>query len=183
MYDKRCRGLRAKYEGLPPHSFLDPNRRFHPREAPPPSRDFISSPVEKVRRFSCNILWPFAASKDFTIATITSFARFASRYSTTIHTATRTGSKMSRFAPNNIMRGSLGTMPGPGGAGSIGHYLQPCRKVVLNYCETSPASQGVRTWLAKSGAHNLATMWPQIEWVVQQGKRGSEPGVTAHYGE
>ncbi|CAO1613915.1 unnamed protein product [Jaminaea pallidilutea] len=88
---------------------------------------------------------------------------------------------MSRFAPNNIMRGSLGTMPGPGGAGSIGHYLQPCRKVVLNYCETSPASQGVRTWLAKSGAHKLATMWPQVEWVVQQGKRGSEPGVTAHY--
>lgn len=83
----------------------------------------------------------------------------------------------------NVLRGSLSTAPGPGGAGSIGHYLQPCRKVVLSYCETSPASEGVRTWLKNSGASKLAKMWPQIEWVVKEGKKGSEPSVTAHYGE
>lgn len=87
-------------------------------------------------------------------------------------------------AVNNILRGSLGTMPGPGGAGSIGHYTQPCRKVVLSYCASSPASAGVRDWLTKKwGAVQLAKQWPQIEWVVKEGKRGSEPHVTAHYGE
>ncbi|PWN30546.1 hypothetical protein BDZ90DRAFT_229561 [Jaminaea rosea] len=85
-------------------------------------------------------------------------------------------------AVNNILRGSLGTMPGPGGAGSIGHYTQPCRKVVLSYCASSPASAGVRDWLTKKwGAVQLAKQWPQIEWVVKEGKRGSEPHVTAHY--
>lgn len=86
-----------------------------------------------------------------------------------------------------ILRGSLRTTPGPGGAGSIGHYVQPCRKVILNYCNETPASQGVREWLLgnktkESGAVELARKWPQVEWVVREGKRGAEPYAQAHYG-
>ena len=104
-----------------------------------------------------------------------------------ITTSSSITSKMARASSsnnvNNILRGSLTTMPGPGGAGSIGHYVQPCRKVVLSYCASSPASAGVRDWLTKqSGAVQLAKQWPQIEWVVKEGKRGSEPHVAAHYG-
>ncbi|CAO1618646.1 unnamed protein product [Parajaminaea phylloscopi] len=88
---------------------------------------------------------------------------------------------MSRSTATNILRASLATAPGPGGAGSIGHYVQPCRKVVLSYCESSPASMGVRSWLKNQGPIRLAQMWPQVEWVVQEGKKGSEPSVTAHY--
>lgn len=90
---------------------------------------------------------------------------------------------MSRAARVNILRASLATSPGPGGAGSIGHYVQPCRKVVLSYCDASPASSGVRNWLRNQGAVKVAEMWPQVEWVVKEGKKGSEPSVTAHYGE
>ncbi|PWN23906.1 hypothetical protein BCV69DRAFT_296215 [Microstroma glucosiphilum] len=102
---------------------------------------------------------------------------------------------------SRLLRGSLRTAPGPGGAGSIGHFTQPCRKIVLNYCQHSPASKGVRDWLSfglrndwqRIGAQNgvsvvgekgpldAAKSWPQIEWVIQEGKRGTEPTVTAYY--
>ncbi|CAO1629464.1 unnamed protein product [Sympodiomycopsis kandeliae] len=86
-----------------------------------------------------------------------------------------------------ILRGSLRTSPGPGGAGSIGSYTQPCRKIILTYCNETPASQGVRQWLLgnsnnpESGIISLARKWPQIEWVLREGKRGQEPFITAHY--
>lgn len=112
-------------------------------------------------------------------------------------------STTSRTAMSRLLRGSLRTAPGPGGAGSIGHFTQPCRKIVLNYCQHSPASKGVRDWLSfglksnwqRIGAQNgvsvvgergpldAAKSWPQIEWVIQEGKRGTEPTVTAYYGE
>lgn len=87
-----------------------------------------------------------------------------------------------------LLRGSLKTSPGPGGAGSIGHYVQPCRKIILTYCDKTPASAGVRQWLSgskirESGIVELARKWPQIEWVVQEAKRSQEPYITAHYGE
>lgn len=87
---------------------------------------------------------------------------------------------------SRILRGSLRTSPGPGGASSILSYTQPCRKIVVNYCDSSVASHGVRGWLLnekEGGLAKMAAKWPQIEWVVQEGRRGSEPSVTAHYGE
>lgn len=33
------------------------------------------------------------------------------------------------------------------------------------------------------GAVELAQKWPQVEWVIREGKRGTEPHLLAHYGE
>lgn len=87
-----------------------------------------------------------------------------------------------------ILRGSLKTAQGPGGAGSIGHFVQPCRKIVLTYCSESIASKGVREYIlgsgnGSSGAIEAAQKWPQVEWVIREGKRGAEPHLLAHYGK
>lgn len=37
--------------------------------------------------------------------------------------------------------------------------------------------------VGEKGPLDAAKSWPQIEWVIQEGKRGTEPTVTAYYGE
>lgn len=81
-----------------------------------------------------------------------------------------------------LLRGSLRTTPGPGGAGSIGHFVQPCRKIILTYCNVSPSSKGVRDWLRSGAPLDMAKRWPQVEWVIREGKKSQEPYLEAHYG-
>lgn len=68
---------------------------------------------------------------------------------------------MTRLAP--ILRGSLVSTPGPGGA--IGSFALPCRKLILEYNDTWPSSKGAKEFVQTQAAR-VAERWPSVEVVV-----------------
>ncbi|PWN49112.1 hypothetical protein IE53DRAFT_162387 [Violaceomyces palustris] len=76
-----------------------------------------------------------------------------------------------------ILRGSLTTKISPGG--TPGSFHLPCRKVVIEYCETNPSSKGTRDFLL-SQCKDLAKRTPSTEFVVKQ-RPGKHPIVRGFY--
>ncbi|PWN90205.1 hypothetical protein FA10DRAFT_301479 [Acaromyces ingoldii] len=72
---------------------------------------------------------------------------------------------MPRLAP--LLRGSLGSVRGPAGSLSVGSFVLPCRKLVLEYNETWPSSSGAKEYIERE-AQQLAKRHPSVEFVVQE---------------
>lgn len=65
---------------------------------------------------------------------------------------------------SHVLRVPLSTRPPLGG--SSGTFVLPCRKVVLEYCEKSVASKGMRDFILQQ-ANSLARAHPSVEFVVR----------------
>jgi len=68
---------------------------------------------------------------------------------------------MTRLSP--VLRVPLSTAPPLGG--SSGTFVLPCRKVVLEYCEKSVASKGMRDYILQQ-ANSIARAHPSVEFVI-----------------
>lgn len=66
-------------------------------------------------------------------------------------------------AASQLLRQALSTKPALGGG--VGTFSLPCRKVVLEYCESSVASKGMRDFLQQHIVE-LAHANPSVEFVV-----------------
>lgn len=64
---------------------------------------------------------------------------------------------------SQVLRVPLSTRPPLGG--SSGTFVLPCRKVVLEYCEKSVASKGMRDYILQQ-ASSIARTHPSVEFVV-----------------
>ncbi|WFD06219.1 39S ribosomal protein L51, mitochondrial [Malassezia vespertilionis] len=62
-----------------------------------------------------------------------------------------------------ILRHALTTQPQPSGARSA--FVLPCRKLVIEYCESQVGSKGTRDYLLQHAA-NMARTYSGVEFVV-----------------
>ncbi|CCH61719.1 hypothetical protein TBLA_0F01770 [Henningerozyma blattae CBS 6284] len=61
----------------------------------------------------------------------------------------------------------------------VGAYIQPCYKLVLQYCNWGGSSQGMRDFLTSKRLDKLATTMPNIQFEVL--RKSGHPTIRAKY--